>query len=128
MLSELPIAAKRSFFFIVFSSLLNGFLKPRSAVAISLSFRCATRRSSKLQKFYQFSIRNIMCTAGKFIQCCPAKLDLDEKFLFSFSNNDHRIILLKSTNKLVSHTLVTAKTKVSNSFFVKKKKKIIFFT
>lgn len=47
---ELPIAASLSFFFIIFSSLLSGFLNPSSFVAISLSFLCAARRSSKLQK------------------------------------------------------------------------------
>lgn len=45
---KLPIAASRCFFFSIFSSLLNGFLNPSSAVAISLSLLCAARRSSKL--------------------------------------------------------------------------------
>jgi hypothetical protein len=50
---DLPIAASLCFFFITLSSLLNGFLKPSSAAAISLSFLCAARRSSKLQNSQQ---------------------------------------------------------------------------
>lgn len=49
-LDTLPIAARRSFFFITFSSLLNGFLNPSSAASNSLSLLCAARRSSKLKK------------------------------------------------------------------------------
>lgn len=45
---HIPIAARRSFFFINFSSFVNGFLKPSSVVAISLSLLWAARRSSKL--------------------------------------------------------------------------------
>jgi hypothetical protein len=48
-LGELPIAASLCFFFIILSSLLNGFLNPSSVAIISFSFLCAARRSSKLQ-------------------------------------------------------------------------------